>query len=162
MDGVEIWLRYKRHNFVTETTSQFPIMMRAKKMAWKKWIWKLALWRHQKSQLRLILVIDFVSNLSCSWIYLACFSFQSTWTNFVTVYRWQRQSIHHLPQVPHPTGSAIQTRLYLGFHRLPQVHKNLGHILPNAMVTSNKNVHNFWHHFLAQFFMPLHTPAQPQ
>ena len=77
--------------------------------------------------------------------------FQSTWTNSVTVYRWRRQSIHHLPQVPHPTGSAIQTRLYLGFHRLPQVHKNLGHILPNAMVTSNKNVHNFWHHFLAQF-----------
>ena len=31
--------------------------------------------RHQKSQLGLILVIDFVSNLSCSWIYLACFSF---------------------------------------------------------------------------------------
>ena len=27
------------------------------------------------------------------------------------------------------------------------------HIFPKAQVATNKNAHNFWHHFLAQFFM---------
>ena len=30
------------------------------------------------------------------------------------------------------------------------------HIFPNVKVTSNQNVHNFWLHFLAWFFMPFH------
>ena len=30
------------------------------------------------------------------------------------------------------------------------------HIFPNVKVTWNKNEHNFWHHFLAQFFVPFH------
>ena len=30
------------------------------------------------------------------------------------------------------------------------------HIFPNVKVTSNKNVHSFWLHFLAWFFMPFH------
>ena len=30
------------------------------------------------------------------------------------------------------------------------------HIFPKAQVTSNKNAHNFQHHFLAQFLMLFH------
>ena len=30
------------------------------------------------------------------------------------------------------------------------------HIFPKAQVTWNKKVHNFWHHFQAQFFVLLH------
>ena len=30
------------------------------------------------------------------------------------------------------------------------------HIFPKAQVTWNKKVHNFWHHFRAQFFVLLH------
>ena len=30
------------------------------------------------------------------------------------------------------------------------------HIFPKAQVTSNKNAHNFWHHFRAQFLMLFH------
>ena len=34
--------------------------------------------------------------------------------------------------------------------------KNLvSHIFPKAQMASNKNVHNFWHRFLALYFMPL-------
>ena len=29
----------------------------------------------------------------------------------------------------------------------------VGHIFPNLKVTFNESVHNFWHHFLARFFM---------
>ena len=31
-----------------------------------------------------------------------------------------------------------------------------GYISPNVKMNLNKNVHKFWHHFQAQFFMPLH------
>ena len=46
---------------------------------------------------------------------------------------------------------------WLGSNNMSQISElNKRYICPNVKVTSNKNVHNFWHHFLALFYIPFY------